>query len=68
LSIAEVQVGVGQAARLMQVDPATVRKYAKSGALPVATMTPGGHRRFSYAAIEAFLSARRAANEDSNGS
>jgi excisionase family DNA binding protein len=35
-----------EVAAYYSVDPKTVTRWAKSGRLPVARMTPGGHRRF----------------------
>ncbi len=44
-------ISLGPAARLLGVDPATLRRWATSGRVDAFT-TPGGHRRFSRAAIE----------------
>jgi len=44
-------ISLGPAARLLGVDPATLRRWATSGRVNAFT-TPGGHRRFSRAAIE----------------
>jgi len=44
-------ISLGPAARLLGVDPATLRRWASSGRVDAFT-TPGGHRRFSRAAIE----------------
>ena len=40
-----------QAARLLGVDPATVRRWATEGKI-TAVRTLGGHRRFTAAEIE----------------
>lgn len=46
----------GEVARLFRVDPKTVTRWAKDGKLSAIT-TPGGHRRFRWSAIQAFLAA-----------
>ena len=40
-------------AMLLQVEPGTVRVWSQEGRLR-STMTPGGHRRFSYRDVEEF--------------
>jgi len=45
---------LSQAAALLGVHPSTVRRWADHGDLPVA-LTPGGHRRFPRAELEARL-------------
>lgn len=45
----------GEVADLFRVDVSTARKWAKTGALPVA-YTPGGHCRFPREDIEAIVS------------
>lgn len=47
---------LGDAARLLGVDPDTLRRWADSGKVEVFR-TPGGHRRFPRAAIEALIPA-----------
>ena len=42
-----------EVAELLMVSPVTVRQWAQKGKLE-AMMTPGGHRRFSFEAIEKF--------------
>jgi excisionase family DNA binding protein len=36
---------IGEAARRLNISPATLRNYANDGKVPVITL-PGGHRRF----------------------
>lgn len=43
-------IGLSEASRLLGVSPATLRRWSDAGRLRVFT-TPGGHRRFSRAAI-----------------
>jgi excisionase family DNA binding protein len=45
---------VGDIARMLQVHPKTVARWARRGQL-VAMVTPGGHRRFPLDAVLAFL-------------
>ena len=40
-------------AKLLQVEPGTVRSWSQEGRLR-ATTTPGGHRRYSYRDVELF--------------
>ncbi|MFP5342522.1 MAG: MerR family transcriptional regulator [Candidatus Limnocylindria bacterium] len=47
-------VSLGDASRLLGVSTATVRRWADAGRLKPFT-TPGGHRRFSRAALERML-------------
>lgn len=42
-----------EVAKLLQVEPSTVRHWTRNGRLR-ATTTPGGHRRFSYRDVEMF--------------
>ena len=51
-------VGLSDASQLLGVSPATVRRWSNAGRLRVFT-TPGGHRRFSRAALERLLPADR---------
>ncbi len=50
---------LGEASRILGVDPDTLRRWADAGKIDVFT-TPGGHRRFPKSAIEAMLPRRRA--------
>lgn len=45
---------LGQASRLLGVDPDTLRRWSDAGKVDVFT-TPGGHRRFRREAIDALL-------------
>ena len=51
---------LGQAAAFLGAAQSTVRKWADAGRLP-AFYTPGGHRRFRRADLEAFLAGPRGA-------
>ena len=51
---------LGAAARLVGVDPDTLRRWADHGRIEAFT-TPGGHRRFHRRAIEALTGRRRPA-------
>ncbi len=51
-------VGLSEASRVLGVSPATLRRWSDAGRLRVFT-TPGGHRRFSRAALEGLLPADR---------
>lgn len=51
-------LGLGEAARLLGVTANTLRRWTDRGHLPSFT-TPGGHRRFPRAAIEALLPSPR---------
>jgi excisionase family DNA binding protein len=50
---------LGQASRALGVTPNTLRRWADEGEIPSFT-TPGGHRRFTLAAIQALVPANRA--------
>jgi excisionase family DNA binding protein len=50
-------VTLTEAARLLGVSPSTVRRYGDTGMVRTF-VTPGGHRRFSRAGLEALLPAR----------
>lgn len=54
---------LGDASRLLGVSTATVRRWADSGRLKPFT-TPGGHRRFSQAALERMLPTDRSRRPD----
>jgi excisionase family DNA binding protein len=47
-------LGLGEAARLLGITPNTLRRWSDSGHVAGFT-TPGGHRRFARAAIEALV-------------
>jgi excisionase family DNA binding protein len=49
---------LGQAARFLGVAQSTIRKWSDQGRLP-AFYTPGGHRRFRRAHLEAFVDRSR---------
>jgi excisionase family DNA binding protein len=51
-------VGLTEASRVLGVSPATLRRWSDAGRLRVFT-TPGGHRRFSRAALQRLLPADR---------
>jgi excisionase family DNA binding protein len=51
-------VSLSEASRLLGVSPATVRRWSDAGRLRAFT-TPGGHRRFSRAALQRLLPADR---------
>jgi excisionase family DNA binding protein len=51
-------LGLGSASRLLGVSPATLRRWSDSGTIKTFT-TPGGHRRFPRAALEAMLPRQR---------
>jgi excisionase family DNA binding protein len=52
-------LSLGPAARLIGVDPDTLRRWADEGRVE-AYATPGGHRRFSCRDLERLIAARRA--------
>lgn len=52
----------GEVAELFRVDPKTVGRWAKGGAIG-AIRTPGGHRRFRASEIKALLTGEK--KEDS---
>lgn len=51
-------VPLRHAAEFLGVHPTTLRRWADAGEIPVA-LTPGGHRRFTRADIEAFVARRK---------
>ncbi len=53
---ADEWLGLGEAARLLGITPNTLRRWSDSGHVASFT-TPGGHRRFARAAIEALIPA-----------
>jgi excisionase family DNA binding protein len=58
LRFADRPLSLGPASRLLGVDPDTLRRWADEGRIEAFT-TSGGHRRFSPAAVERILEARR---------
>ena len=52
-------LNLGEAAELLGVHPSTVRAWADRGEIPVQR-TPGGHRRFRQADLEAHANRQRA--------
>lgn len=52
-------LSLGQASRMLGVDPDTLRRWADTGKVDVFT-TPGGHRRFPRTSIEGMLPRPRA--------
>ena len=53
------RLALGEASRLLGVDPDTLRRWADEGRVPAFT-TPGGHRRFERQALERLIVARHA--------
>ena len=53
------RLALGDASRLLGVDPDTLRRWADEGRVPAFT-TPGGHRRFDRASLERLVAERRA--------
>jgi excisionase family DNA binding protein len=54
LTKASTWVGLGEAAKILGVHPATVRSWADRGDLP-SQRTPGGHRRFRRADLVGWM-------------
>jgi excisionase family DNA binding protein len=52
------RLALGEASRLLGVDPDTLRRWADEGRVPAFT-TPGGHRRFDRRALERLVESRR---------
>ena len=52
-------LSLGEASRMLGVDPDTLRRWADAGKVDVFT-TPGGHRRFPRSSIEGMLPRPRA--------
>lgn len=52
------RLALGDASRLLGVDPDTLRRWADEGRVSAFT-TPGGHRRFERRALERLIAARR---------
>jgi excisionase family DNA binding protein len=61
-SESEETLSTAKAARLLEVGPSTVKRWADEGLLP-CIRTAGGHRRFRRDAIERFLAERRGVDE-----
>lgn len=61
-----VWLGIGEASRLVGVDPGTLRRWADDGIVEVH-VTPGGHRRFERRALERAVAARAATGPASLG-
>ena len=59
-------MSLGEASRFLGVSTATVRRWSDSGRLRTFT-TPGGHRRFSRAALERLLPADRGRRPELSG-
>ncbi len=55
---------LGEASRLLGVDPDTLRRWSDAGKIDVFT-TPGGHRRFLRSSIDALLPRPRQAKRQS---
>lgn len=53
---------LGEASRFLGVDESTLRSWADAGRVPTFR-TPGGHRRFSRAALNGFLEQGRGGSE-----
>ena len=47
----DVYLGAGEVARMLQVSPKTVSRWADRGLIP-CVVTMGGHRRFRRGAVE----------------
>ena len=52
------RLALGEASRMLGVDPDTLRRWADEGRVSAFT-TPGGHRRFERRALERLIAARR---------
>lgn len=57
-SIPETWLSISEAAEMLGVHPATLRRWADAGDVPTM-ITPGGHRRFSQADLERFAEQQR---------
>ena len=64
LHLADQWLSLGQASRLLDVSPSTLRYWCDQGRVACAR-TPGGHRRFHHADIQA-LKAQMAAGPDAD--
>lgn len=56
--LAPERIRLGEASRILGVDPDTLRRWADEGRVPAFT-TPGGHRRFERRVLERLVAARR---------
>jgi excisionase family DNA binding protein len=52
------RLALGEASRVLGVDPDTLRRWADEGRVPAFT-TPGGHRRFERRTLERLVTERR---------
>lgn len=52
-------VGIQEAAEILGVSPATIRRLTARNALPSYRWSPMGHRRFRKRDLNAFLEGRR---------
>jgi excisionase family DNA binding protein len=59
----EQTLSTARAARLLEVGPSTVKRWADEGLLP-CIRTAGGHRRFRREAVERFLAEREGVEEN----
>jgi excisionase family DNA binding protein len=57
-NITDSYLSLKPAAAHLGVHPTTLRRWADAGEIPVV-LTPGGHRRFAVADLDAFAEARR---------
>jgi excisionase family DNA binding protein len=57
---------LGEASTLLSVAPATLRRWADAGQIPVFT-TPGGHRRFARTALVRMLAPGLPARDETGG-
>jgi excisionase family DNA binding protein len=56
--VRDVGLSLSEAAQLLGVHATTLRRWADAGAIPYL-LTPGGHRRFARADLEAFMRENR---------
>ena len=60
-------LSASQAAQLLDVSAQEVLALAKAGRLPVAAMTPGGHRRYTLEAVLALREKLQQQQESESG-